>query len=79
LFSEWEALQSEGQRSHDTLWASSSSPYFTMISEEHDAGSNVSLGHDVRWQNIWVSLQVESVGSESLVIAFFEKVRREKV
>lgn len=55
------------------------SRYFTVSSEENDADSKVSHGHDVLWQNIWVSLQVESVCSESLVITFSGRVRREKV
>lgn len=57
VFRVCEALNSEGQRSHDTLWVNSSAPYFIVSSEGHDAGSPVSDGHDVL-KNIWVSLQV---------------------
>lgn len=58
VFRVGEALSSEGQRSHDTFWLSSSASFYIVSSEEHDAGSPVNDGHDVPLQNIWGSLQV---------------------
>ena len=58
VFRVCEALDSEGQRNHDTFWVSSAPPHYFVSSEGHDAGSPVNDGHDVPLQNIWVSLQV---------------------